>query len=120
MNSASLLLCTGVLFIVTVIFGFWLSHLGKPYHQILFNVHKLIALAVVVLVGLEFSKLLKSGNVESKIILLVIFFAVMVISLFASGAIMSLDKLNFTMLRWIHRIAPIVMVGLGVWVFVLF
>ena len=39
-------------------------------------------------------------------------------SLFASGAIMSLDKGNFKLLQWSHRIAPIVLIGLGVWMVV--
>ena len=113
MNSASLILYASGAFIVTVILGFWLGRLGKPYQEVLFNIHKLLALAAVVLVGLEFSHLFKSRDIHSELILLMILIALLVISLFASGALMSLDKGNFKLLQWSHRIAPIVLIGLG-------
>ncbi len=115
MNSANLLLYTCALFVITVIFGFWLSRLGKPYHQVVFNIHKLTALAAVVLVGLQFSNWFKSGDVLSEWILLVVLIAIMTIILFASGALMSLEKLDYELLRLFHRIAPVALVLLGVW-----
>ncbi len=115
MNSANLLLYSSLAFLFTVILGFSLSRLGKPYHQGLFNIHKLIALAGVVLVGLQFSNWFQSGEVQPEWILLMVLIALMVIILFASGAIMSLDKGNFKLLQWSHRMAPIVLIGLGVW-----
>jgi hypothetical protein len=39
----------------------------------------------------------------------------MTIILFASGALMSLDKLDYKLLRLLHRIAPVGLVLLGVW-----
>ena len=102
-------------FVLTVILGFWLSRLGKPYHQIVFNIHKLIALAAVVMVGLQFSNWFKSGEVQPEGILMVVLLAIMTIILFASGALMSLDKGNYKLLQWTHRIVPIVLVLLGVW-----
>ena len=104
-------------FVLTVIFGFWLSHLGKPYHQIVFNFHKLIALAAVVMVGLQFSKWFKSGEIQPQLILLVVLIAILTIILFASGALMSLEKLNYDLLRLLHRIAPVGLALLGVWIF---
>jgi len=103
----------GVVFVLTVIFGFWLSRLGKPYQQILFNIHKLIALAAVVLVGLQLSKWIKSGEVPPQMILLMILMAIMTIVLFAIGALMSLDKLDYKFLLFLHRIAPVGLVLLG-------
>jgi hypothetical protein len=104
-----------VAFVLTVIFGFWLSCLGKPYHQVVFNIHKLIALAAVVLVGLQFSNWFKSGEVQPEWILQVVLIAIMMIILFASGALMSLDKLDYKLLRLLHRITPVGLVLLGVW-----
>lgn len=102
-------------FVLTVIFGFWMSRLGKPYHQVVFNIHKLIALAGVVMVGLQFSNWFKSGEVQSEWILLAVLLAIMTIILFASGAFMSLEKLDYKLLRLLHRIAPVGLVLLGVW-----
>ncbi len=115
MNSVSLIIYPSVAFVFTVIFGFWLSRLGKPYHQVVFNIHKLIALAGAVLVGLQFSNWFKSSEVQPEWILLVVLIAIMTIILFASGALMSLEKLDYKLLRLLHRIAPIGLVLLGVW-----
>ncbi len=115
MNSESLFLYPGVAFVTTVFFGFWLSRLGKPYQQVVFNIHKLIALAAVVLVGLQFSNWFKFEEVKSEWILMVVLLAIMTIILFASGAMMSLDKLNYKLLRLLHRITPVGLVLLGVW-----
>jgi len=115
MNSITFFIYPGGAFIVTVLFGFWLSRQGKPYQGVLFSVHKLLALAAVVLVGLQFSNRFKSGEMFADWKILLILIALMVLILFASGALMSLDKLNYKMLRWFHRLAPIGLVGLGAW-----
>ena len=46
----------GLFFVLIFVSGFWLSHLGRPYSALFFNVHKLIALA-----GIVFSISLLSG-----------------------------------------------------------
>jgi hypothetical protein len=33
----------GIVFILTLAFGFWLSRSGRPYNGLLFNIHQLIA-----------------------------------------------------------------------------
>jgi hypothetical protein len=44
-----------------------------------------------------------------------VLFAILTIILFASGALLSLDKLDYKLLRLLHRIAPVGLVLLGVW-----
>ena len=119
MNSANLFLYISGAIIVTVILGLWLSRLGKPYQEVLFNIHKLLALAAVVLVGLQFSNWIKSGEIQSELVWLLVLIALIVIILFASGALMSLDKGKYKWLQWSHRIAPVALVLLGVWMFVI-
>ena len=41
METLSKFTAPGVVFILTLIFGFWLSSTGKPYNGVLFNIHKL-------------------------------------------------------------------------------
>ena len=53
MGPAAKFVTPGVLFILTLVFGFWLSRSGKPYHTLIFNVHKLIALAAVVVTAIQ-------------------------------------------------------------------
>ena len=99
----------GVLFLFTLVFGFWLSASGKPYHGLLFNVHKLIALGCVVLAIVQLSKIFKAGDATIWLTLLLAAGALSILALFVSGALMSAGKLDYASMLAIHRIAPIVL-----------
>jgi hypothetical protein len=98
-----------VLFLLTIAFGLWLSRLGKPYNGILFNVHKLIALGAVIFAIVRISKTLNITD-SPLLIILLIAVALCVVALFASGALMSMGKLNYALVLTIHRIAPLALV----------
>jgi hypothetical protein len=118
MELANRFITSGILFLLTLAFGFWLSHAGKPYNGLLFNVHKLIALGCVVLAGIQVSKTLHAPN--GLLIALLAVSALCVIVLFASGALMSAGKLDHALMLTIHRVAPVVLVvGWGVSMFLL-
>jgi len=107
---ASKILLPGIVFILTLAFGFWVSHVGKPYNGLLFNVHKLIALGAVVATVIQLVKLLKSADALALVGVLLVVAALCVIALFASGALMSMDKLDYALILTIHRVAPVVLV----------
>jgi hypothetical protein len=96
------------LFILTLLFGFWLSHTGSPYNGILFNIHKFLALGSVVLACIQSYK-----NLHALSWLLVFLLAVLalcIIALFISGACMSAEKLNYNLMLTTHRIASALLV----------
>ncbi len=97
-----------ILFLLTLAFGFWLSKVGKPYNGALFNVHKLVALGAVVFAVIQNSK---TGIVGPPLLLVaLIAVGLCVVALFASGALMSIGKLDYTLTLTIHRIALAVLV----------
>jgi hypothetical protein len=103
-----------ILFLLTLITGDWLSRAGKPYNHVLFNIHKLIALGTVVLTGIQTIKQLRGMEASSLVSVLLIVAALCIITLFASGALMSAGKLDYALMLSIHRIASIILVvGLG-------
>jgi hypothetical protein len=105
----------GILFLLTVLFGFWLSRLGKPYHGALFNIHKLIALGAVILAVMRLSNLAKEMNLQVFVIALLVVAGLCVLALFASGAFMSAGKFDYTVTLGVHRIALVlVMITIGV------
>jgi hypothetical protein len=95
----------GILFIMTLALGFWLSHSGKPYNGLLFNAHKLIALAAVIVTVVQLVRMLRSGDVSVLLSALLALAVLCVLALFASGALMSTGKLDHALLHTIHRIA---------------
>jgi hypothetical protein len=96
----------GVGFLFTFVFGYWVSNLGKPYNGILFNIHKLIALAVVVLFFINLfrmnrvAKLGPTGTIGG--VVTGLFF----VALFATGALLSIDKPMPTIVLRLHEVAP--------------
>lgn len=96
----------GITFLVTLVFGFWLSHSGKPYNIPLFNVHKLIALGAVIITAVQLSKILKTADSPALVTILLVAAGLCVVALFATGALMSLGKLEYALTLTIHRIAP--------------
>lgn len=89
------LILPGVLYLLTLVFGFGLSRVGKPYHSLLFNIHKLIALGAVILAAIRFWQIPRPGNSFALIGGLLVVAALCVIALFASGALMSAEKLDY-------------------------
>ncbi|NMC78707.1 MAG: hypothetical protein GYA59_05040 [Chloroflexi bacterium] len=98
----------GILFLLTLVSGFWLSSLGKPLNTAVFTIHKLIALAVVVLTAVRIFEALK--NVETHFLLLAAIgiAGLCFVALFATGALMSLEKLDYAVMRTVHQVAPFV------------
>lgn len=118
METVSKFIVPGILFLLTLAFGVGLSLAGRPYHGLLFNVHKLIALGAVIAAAFQFSKMLKGGDSLAFVVPLLVLAGLGVVALFASGAFMSLEKLDYGLLLAVHRLAPVlvaVAVGLAVY-----
>jgi hypothetical protein len=98
-----------IAFFLTLVFGFWLSNVGKPYNGLLFNIHKLLALGAVILLGMQLAKTPKSADPLTLIIALLVVAALCIVALFASGALLSAGKLDYVLMLSIHRIAPAVL-----------
>jgi len=109
MERLSTFSLAGILFALTLAFGFWLSWAGKPYNNLLFNTHKLIALGAVVVTAVRMVRLLRVME-SQPLMLLLAFAAVLVLALFASGALMSAGKMDATLMLTIHRTASVLLV----------
>ena len=108
MDMIAQFITPGIAFLLTLAFGFWVSHLGKPYNGVLFNIHKLLALGAVVVTIIQLAKMLTTADSMALIIVLLVLAGVCVVALFATGALMSMGKLDYALMLSIHRIAPMV------------
>ena len=109
MNAMTQFTTPVLAFISTLILGFWLSKVGKPYNGILFNFHKLIALGTVILVTVQIYEMVRILELQALFIILIIVAGICVVALFASGAFLSIGNLNYAVVLTVHRIA----LGLG-------
>jgi hypothetical protein len=106
MGLAAKFVIPGVLFILTLVFGFWLSRSGKPYNGLIFNIHKLIALAAVIVTAIRAFNALKIVEAQPILIALLIVIGLCAVALFVTGALMSAKKATGRAALTIHRIAP--------------
>lgn len=97
-------------FLLTVAFGFWLSRRGKPYNGLLFNAHKLIALGAVILAGLRTNDVLKTSEPQTLLMVLIILIGLCALTLFVSGAFLSIGNADYRMVKFIHNLAPVALV----------
>jgi hypothetical protein len=115
MDTISKFLTPGIVFLLTLGFGLWLSLAGKPYNGLLFNLHKLIALGAVILAGMQLYQLMKNLPPQGLLITLIVLAVLGVLALFASGAFMSIGNLNYQLMLTIHRIAlPLEIISMAV------
>lgn len=120
MDIGSKFILPGVIFLLTSGSGIWLSNSGKPLNTAVFTVHKLIALGCVVYSVIQLFQIFKIVDIQTLFIVLMIIAALSVLALFASGALMSIGKVDYNTLLTIHKIAPFLLaISMAVLVFLL-
>lgn len=110
METLSKFSLPGIVLLLTLASGFWLGSSGKPLNTALFNLHKLIALAAVILTAVQLNGALKSTDIQALLVTLAVVAGVCVLALFTTGALMSLGKLSYDTLQITHTIAAILVV----------
>lgn len=104
---ASKLVLPGVIFALTLASGFWLSHSGKPYSSLIFNLHKLIALAAVVAVAVTIHRLHQAAELRLAVeVGAILVTALLLLSLVITGGLMNVYHQAPTLIRTIHHAAP--------------
>jgi site-specific recombinase len=115
MDTTSKLIGTGLFLAAVFASGFWLSHSGKPYSAILFNLHKLIGLgAAVFLVAAVYLAQrevpLTSAQIAAMVVTGIIFILTIVagglVSVLADGGLASLSVSLQTAISIAHKVLP--------------
>jgi hypothetical protein len=104
----------GMLLVLSVISGIIVSSLGRPLNTIAFSIHKLIALSSAVLAVMVVRTLLQNVSIGAPAAGLIVITGLLLLSLFVSGAFLSLEKPAKVVLLGIHKAAPILVVVLTV------
>jgi hypothetical protein len=100
------ILSAGILFVLVIASGMWVTKMGRPLNAGVFTVHKLIALAALILM-IVIVRTLARGIVLNPlmtvcVVLTFLFFIVM----FATGAVLSFEKPAPGFVLLLHKIAP--------------
>jgi hypothetical protein len=97
---------TGILFLAIFVFGFWLQRQGKPYPTLVFTVHKLAALAAVVYLGIQIYQRNNMIPLTGLQWFEVILTGLVLLGLFVTGALMSIDKPMPKFVHLLHQVLP--------------
>jgi len=98
----------GLLFLLTLASGAWMSHSGKPINVVIFTIHKLIALTTVIVVATTVYNVHRAMPIEKLIELVTIAFTVLLfIALFITGALLSRNGPMPAAILKIHQVAPL-------------
>ncbi|MFW6287885.1 MAG: hypothetical protein ACOC2J_03955 [bacterium] len=103
-------LTIALLFLLTIGSGIYLSRIGRPLNPVLFNIHKLIALAAVVYTVIVVYGLMKEININVLIVVLISISVLSVIALFTTGALLSTGEESNNLLLITHNITTFLIV----------
>ena len=105
MSIVQKIIGSGLLFLLTIGAGVWLSYSGKPYNTLFFTIHKLIALVAVIFTAILIFNLFKNMEIKSFLISLIIVAGLSIVALFISGAFLSIGNVPYVLVKTIHIIA---------------
>jgi hypothetical protein len=98
----------GLLLLLTPLSGLWLSSLGKPYNSGVFTIHKLIAVATVVIVAMNIYRFSTSIGLRRSIeIGVVAVIGLLFLALIVTGGLLSLDIHLRGIPLIVHQVAPL-------------
>jgi hypothetical protein len=90
--------------IVTLAMGFVLHRSGKPYSNIVFNIHKILTLGFVIWITKIIVSYLKVHELNTVFLILISLSVLSIITLMASSGFMNLNKLD-NIMHIVHRIS---------------
>jgi len=96
----------GILFLIIFISGFWLHNSGKPFGVVIFNAHKLLALAACIIFAVIVIKVHRVNPLTPLQITVIAANALFSIAAIVTGGLLSIEKSMPLMVLRLHQIAP--------------
>jgi hypothetical protein len=105
----------GVLFPIIFLSGFWLSNSGRPLNTIVFTVHKLVAVATVILLGVTLYRTNQVAPLSAIQINAGAVTGLLFLSTIVTGGLVSTDNTMPALVTTLHRITPYLTVLATAW-----
>jgi hypothetical protein len=97
---------TGLFFLIVFVSGFWLGRSGKPFNGILLTIHKLIALAVAVLVLVTLYRANQVAVLGVAELIAGVISGLFFLGTGVTGGLLSVDKPMPAVVSRLHQIVP--------------
>lgn len=108
--SLTIPLIAGIAIAVVVVFllGFRLTRSGTPYSRLILTVHKLLALAVLVVLALLVMRAGRTAPLDAALWIASLAGALFFVVAIISGGLLSTDKVLPPVVKALHRVSPFV------------
>lgn len=85
-------IAAGLLLLLSIIFGIWLSNLERPLNTFIFAIHKLLALATVIFAEIIIYNLHNNIEINGISMTMIVLIAMFFLALFVTGIFLSFEK----------------------------
>ncbi len=99
-----------IVFFLAIISGVWVTRTGRPLNNLIFTIHKLIALTSLVLTAIIVKKMSSGLEIPSSIMIWIVITWVLFAAMVVTGGALSFDKLAHRAIRVTHSILPLLTV----------
>lgn len=99
-------LISGLLFLLIIFLGVWLSRKGKPYNVVVFTLHKLITLGTLAYLTMSIYKLHQESPVGPGQMVVVGVTAALFVVTIVTGGLLSVDKAMPGIVLKLHQVTP--------------
>jgi hypothetical protein len=97
----------GLSFVLIFLSGLWLSHSGKPYGTLVFTIHKLVGVAVGVLLGVTVYQMHQVAPLGLFEIAAIGVTVLLFVGTVVAGGLLSIDMEVPTVVQKLHLILPV-------------
>ena len=97
----------GLSFVLIFLSGIWLSQTGKPYGTLVFTVHKLVGVAVGVVLGVMVYQTHQAAPLGGIEIAAIVVTVLLFVGTVAAGGLLSVDIQVPALVRRLHQILPV-------------
>lgn len=111
--TPSLIAVIAIALIVVFLLGFRLTRSGRPYSGLILTVHKLAALAVLVILALLVGRAARTAPLDAVVWIASLSAAVFFVVAIISGGLLSTDKTLPPAIKALHRVSPFLAVLAG-------
>ncbi len=94
-------------FVLIILSGIWLSHLGKPYNTGVFAIHKVAGVAVGILLGVMVYQASKTTPLDAAQIAAIVVTVLFFIGTVAAGGVLSVDLEAPAPVLRLHQYLPV-------------
>ena len=100
----------GILYILILMSGFFLSRLGRPLNTAVFTIHKLVSIAAVIVLLMTIIQINRTTPLNGLTWAALVATGIFFLGEMISGGFLSFDNFNTKYILTIHRILPVLII----------